>query len=66
VADDKLGDSKATMVRSRAANGYEKERDPDLSKAKKAAFKREHRHLICEECKMNPVEIYGGNEKRSA
>lgn len=36
-----------------------RERSPGLSKAKKAAFIKEHGRLFCEECGTNPVEAYG-------
>ena len=38
-----------------------RERGSGLAKVKKDAFKLEHGRLFCEECKMDPIEVYGQN-----
>ena len=42
-----------------------RERAKGLAQAKRAEFKREHRRLFCESCKMDPVKTYDGPEGES-
>ena len=45
--------------RRRLVQHLARERAPGLSKAKKAAFIREHGRLFCERCQVDPVQQFG-------